>query len=316
MVIFHRNNINTKSELERALYEIMMGETRLWLLRTLISLELATLDVYNFAVNQAGLRSTIKTLDWPTMKSALRAKLRDTVATLTIHRRRISVLEEKLKSEAGENFKSLKKIIRPLLKPINMEREKRMKKFKNKIEHYCLKQPHWSIGKDVPVDKFRPTSVPWRLRDFADISIFKRPECLPKSRPLKGPFVGNEDIKLNEGERALLSRDPKFSLRYSVTEHGFKIELEKMISKQRINDYGKRGKKQLISQPTLDVVNDTACDDQQAHINTPDSFQTIGHEDGEEVKLNGEKNRLINRNLSRLSALDEEWNSVRDGLIL
>ena len=77
MVIFRRTD--TKSELVRALNEIMMGETRLWLLRTLISLELATWDVYNFAVNQAGLRFTIKTLDWPTMKSALKAKLRDTL---------------------------------------------------------------------------------------------------------------------------------------------------------------------------------------------------------------------------------------------
>ena len=130
MVIFRRTD--TKSELVRALHEIMMGETRLWLLRTLISLELATWDVYNFAVNQAGLRFTIKALDWPTMKSALKAKLRDTLATLTIYRRKKSLLEERLKREAGENFTSLKRMLRPLLKPIRIERETRMKKFRKK----------------------------------------------------------------------------------------------------------------------------------------------------------------------------------------
>ena len=85
------------------------------------------------------------------------------------------MLEEKLKREAGENFTSMKRILRPLLKPVNIEREKRMKKFKNKIEHYCSKQPRWDDTKDKVVDTFKPTPVPWRLRDFADISIFKRP---------------------------------------------------------------------------------------------------------------------------------------------
>ena len=69
-MIFCRNSNNTKSELQKALFEVMMEETRLWLLRTLISLKI------------------VQALDWPTMKSAMRAKSRDTVATLTIYRRK------------------------------------------------------------------------------------------------------------------------------------------------------------------------------------------------------------------------------------
>ena len=49
-------NINrTKEKLAKALHEIMMGETRLWLLHNLLKLELVTLDMYNFACKQAEL---------------------------------------------------------------------------------------------------------------------------------------------------------------------------------------------------------------------------------------------------------------------
>ena len=68
MVIFNRTN----DELQRTLKDIMMGETRLWLLRTLLKLELVTWDIYNFAVKQADLRVTLTSLDWPTMRSALK----------------------------------------------------------------------------------------------------------------------------------------------------------------------------------------------------------------------------------------------------
>ena len=58
MVHFNRN----KEKLGEALHNIMMGETRLWLLKKLLNLELVTWDIYNFAVKQADLRSTIKSL--------------------------------------------------------------------------------------------------------------------------------------------------------------------------------------------------------------------------------------------------------------
>ena len=71
-------------ELSGELHEIMYGETRLWLLEKLLSRQLVTWDIYYFAVKQAGLRDSIKSLDWPTMGAALRVKIRDITSTLTL----------------------------------------------------------------------------------------------------------------------------------------------------------------------------------------------------------------------------------------
>ena len=69
-------------ELKRTLHSMMMEDTKAWLIRRLLRNKLATWDIYNFAVQQAGLKTSIKSLDWHTMSSALQAKLKDTKQTL------------------------------------------------------------------------------------------------------------------------------------------------------------------------------------------------------------------------------------------
>ena len=66
-----------KLELKKALQNIMIEETKAWLIKSLLRTRLATWDIYHFAKQQAGLRSILRHLDWQTMSSALRAKLRD-----------------------------------------------------------------------------------------------------------------------------------------------------------------------------------------------------------------------------------------------
>ena len=113
-------NLNrNKEKLAKALHEIMMGETRLWLLHNLLKLELVTWDIYNFARKQAELRTTLKSLDWPTMKAALKIKIRDTLLTLTKQRREKSWLEQMLQNSEGSS--SIKHLMRPLNKPIKNE---------------------------------------------------------------------------------------------------------------------------------------------------------------------------------------------------
>ena len=82
-----------KTELKRALRDIMMQETKAWLIKTLLKTGLATWDIYFFAKKQAGIRSINRNLDWQTMSSALRAKLRDILTKLTEYRRVKSGLE-------------------------------------------------------------------------------------------------------------------------------------------------------------------------------------------------------------------------------
>ena len=59
------NLSRTLTELEEILNMLMESEMRLWLLRKLLKEELFTWDIFHFAVNQANMRVTNKTLTRP-----------------------------------------------------------------------------------------------------------------------------------------------------------------------------------------------------------------------------------------------------------
>ena len=127
--------------------------------------------------------------------------------------------------------------MRPLNKPIKNERKKRMEKFRRKIDHYKMKQTNWRQTKDLcdSWERQIPTKVPKYLKEFSSLSIFKHRDQFPKKRELPGPFIGSKEISLNKGELKVLSHGPKFSLRFGVSDMDFKLQMEKMVSKQRIN---------------------------------------------------------------------------------
>ena len=85
-------------ELKKTLHKMMMEDTQIWLIKTLLRMKLATWDIYNFATKQADLRTTIKSLDWKTINCALRMKLRDI--------RLILKGETKKESQARTEFKN------------------------------------------------------------------------------------------------------------------------------------------------------------------------------------------------------------------
>ena len=66
-----------RKELIKTYNNISKNRLRIWLVKTLISENLATRDIHTFARNQSELRSIIKSLDRKTMTSAMRTKLKD-----------------------------------------------------------------------------------------------------------------------------------------------------------------------------------------------------------------------------------------------
>ena len=117
-----------------------MEETKGWLIRALLRMRLATWDVYNFAVNQAGLRTSMKALDWQTISTALRAKLRDIYHTLSDRKRNKSRLENCIKRESGDKFIVLKQLMAPWKKTIKEEKSQRIDSFKRQLQHLKKKQ--------------------------------------------------------------------------------------------------------------------------------------------------------------------------------
>ena len=247
-----------KLELKKALQNIMIEETKAWLIKSLLRTRLATWDIYHFAKQQAGLRSILRHLDWQTMSSALRAKLRDILTTLTQYRRIKSRLECQIREFDQENKAILKQILSPWKKIVKEEKRIRIDKFKAKINHYKKKQeppkaPYTDRGP-------KATVVPRYLTEYRDLSIFGAAKMFPKKKPPLGPFIGSKEITLSKEELLILAKDPKFSLRYGVDVMDFKTEVEKMIAKKK---YGVQFKEKQ-NKNKISIMNDTSCIEKDA----------------------------------------------------
>ena len=100
------------------------------------------------------------------------------------------------------------------------------------IEHIKTKQSD-NVG---IYEKEIKTSVPKYLEEFQELSVFGPAWNFPKPEECPGPFIGSKDIELTDGERQILRKDPKFSLRQEVTEMEFLLETEKMLSKRKFTE--------------------------------------------------------------------------------
>ena len=86
-------------DLNKTYRNISDSKLRIWLLRSLMSWNLSTRDVYSFVKRQSELRSVIKTLDRRTMTEAMRTKLKDIKLLLARHINKKKRLEACYKEE-------------------------------------------------------------------------------------------------------------------------------------------------------------------------------------------------------------------------
>ena len=220
-----------KSELRKTLHSIMMEESKSWLIRSLLRNKIATWDIYKFAENQADLRTSIKSLDWPTMNTALRAKLKDIKQTLIQEKKKKSKVEYILEHELRDRNITLKQLMNPWKKDIRKEKVHRILTLKKKVVH--LKNKQRDNTADVMEKKEAKTHPPKFLSEYNNLRIFSTSENFPKGKTPTGPFVGSSSIKLSKGELRLLSRHPKYSIRTKVDVDEYKIEVEKMNAKRK-----------------------------------------------------------------------------------
>ena len=231
-----RHIMRTLKQLSELYSGISDDKLRVWLLRELLSRNLATRDIFSFVEGQEKLRSDIKLLDIRTMTSAMRTKLLDIRRALERKTTRKKTLEE----ENIEHIKSIQKI-KHEFKIKNRKRiEDKKKKYKEKIAHYERKQGPRIFSERDRARKntvLPQTNVPSNMMEFKDFPIFKTAKDLPKAAKPTGPFVCSKDIVLGQGEITLLSRDPKFSVINKQSRLDFILELEKMLSKHRYKRY-------------------------------------------------------------------------------
>ena len=219
--------------------KVLEERERLGLLQALYKKGLATRDVLSFIENQADQRSTNKFIDAKTCKSAMRAKINDSKETLKSKQltRRQSI--KRFKNNIGGKGYKLKKTLNAirrrqetLLKKLNEKNDKKIKHLHNKMDELNRK---YETGHSK--NKFRSSKVPERLKEYGGLSIFGTPKDLPVKQDLSGPFICHPSIVLSDGEMAILSRDPKFSIMKGVNKLDFLTEIERGLTKHRFNEH-------------------------------------------------------------------------------
>ena len=249
-----------REELKKTLHRMMLEDTRIWLIKTLLRRKLATWDVYNFARKQSDLRTTIKDLDWRTMNCALRTKLKDINWTLNGEKRKKAKLEQDMRILFSTEQETTKKIMAPFRTLIKKEKKERINILKNKIEHLMKKQKQPENAQQI-INKKPQTVPPKYLMEYDGLRIFSPSDAFPKKEAPVGPYIGSESIFLSEGEKKLLSRDPKYSLRREVEKIDFETEVEKMNIKKKYGvQYKKEGGDKIdipqLKEEELDTLNE------------------------------------------------------------
>ena len=175
--------------------------------------------------------------DKDTISAAMRAKIRD--VNLNVRRcYRMKKRKERdlLRAVSDKSF-ILRRKLKKIRKKVNKERDKIRKKYIQKIDHLNVKQ---SLDIIEPKSTEQEVTVtPSRLADYTNLSVFGTVADLPSPSAPRGPFVGSDKIKLCEEEKAILSKDPKFSVRGKSDKIKFLTEVERMTSKHRMNEYKK-----------------------------------------------------------------------------
>ena len=229
-----------RGKLRETYFRTAMAEARQWLFKKMLKGNIATRDVFAFLEGQAVHRREIKTIDTATLRVAMKAKLADTEKCLKqLHKQAGDIKKEILGEVDNKRFK-LRRITRYLKKEPNKMKENLLMKYEKKLRHLRETQKERNTGEQVSCK----THAPHPLRNYSNLKIFLQSELFPKKEESLGPFICDPTLKLNNNEKKILSKQPKFSVRQKVSDIDMLAELEKALSKHRINETMKEREKE------------------------------------------------------------------------
>ena len=250
--------VNMREKLLGSCKRIKEEEEKLNLLTTLQSKGLVTRDIMSFVNKQASIRTHNKWPDRLTGRRAMSAKISDTYKTLQWRKSQNRVIKNTCLHLLGNKKHKLNRWMKTIKRESHekSQDQKTEKKYYRKIDHLD------KIQKDMWCDRgprYKASTVPQRLREFASLPIFKLPKDLPQPEELMTPFICHPTIKLNENELTILKKDPKFSLMEQCDEESFMVENELSNAKfrygQQDRTFKARGGLNII---TTDPVTDNA----------------------------------------------------------
>ena len=209
--------------------KLMHTECNMNLFANLLKRNVSTRDIYDFVKKQSLLKKVYKGLDKPLTRAAMRGKLNDACAFAHRQRRVVIRLKQDLLRVVGNKKFKQKKILKQIKVKLDGERFTQSQKDKKKVERYVKLQSQMDTQKSQ--DSFQ---LPASISDFSALKAFNLPEKLIDENP--SPMIYDDTIVLSENEKAILAKGPKFAVRQKILAESFKLELEKMICKQKYRD--------------------------------------------------------------------------------
>lgn len=213
----------------KVLYKkVVEAEERSQLMRDLIREGVGLNEVERFygtsceflrGVNNRGGRQENK------IKDEMKSRLEDSEQEEKDLRKRRGKARELLEGMIGRESKRYKKLIRKVKDMMMLHRKVVKKKNNDKVR--CLKNK-------VKRETFK---LPAHLERYQEVNIFgKEVNLIPEE--LKGPvIVGRSEIKLSPGEKKILTRGPKFTIRRILSREVFLNEMMKTFIKERWDSY-------------------------------------------------------------------------------
>ena len=217
-------------QLNKVCNKLNITEVNIGLFNRMIRSNIATNDVRNFVNKQQKLKKSSKVGSGRVLtKVAMKQKLRDAYSTANGLRREKKRLKETLHVEGGYSKSRTKRTVRKVMKRANIIRHQQKIKVKKKFLH-CKSKYLWE--EQTAEFDLLPSDVKEYVRE---INVFKE-EVIPEHPA--DPMVCSKEIKLSRCEMALLRKGPKFMMRGDLDEQEFKVDLQKMIIKEKFDKVG------------------------------------------------------------------------------
>ena len=205
---------------------LMTSECNINLFKNLLKNDISTRDIHSFVLKQADLRKIHKKLDEPLTRAAMRSKVNDACAYVKRQKRIVGRIKKDLFNATGQRRYLQRKIIKQVREKIEFERTLKMQADQEKFQKYLEIQA--KMRRTESEIQFK---VPASIQKYSGIKAFNYPESVTLEP--EQPMIYDENIKLSANELLVLAKGPKFAVRQDLVRENFKLELEKLICKQK-----------------------------------------------------------------------------------
>ena len=209
--------------------QLNSAECNVSFFHNLLSKNISTRDIHSFVKKQAGLKKIHKNLDKPLTRRAMRSKLNDACAFINRQKRIVFNLKKELLTAVGMKRYLHRRMLKQIRTKLSQEKKVQLENDLKKVQRYESLQAQ--MDREIREQNFM---IPASIQQFKEIKAFKTPQEVQNVQ--EPPVVYDPTIILSKDEENLLSKGPGFSVRQTVSCEDFKVELEKMVCKQKYGD--------------------------------------------------------------------------------